>query len=173
MKRKGELPPWSPKSGEQTRWFIEWTIQRWYDLHDPPDADEAARDVALSDPAQAAKLTRTLWPEGPLLAAIAGHDEAKFVRLMRDAQQARFAFRLLTKPKRKVGRPRQAGPEPYWPLEIVSEIEYIWNRHYKKWQRGRNNPPTVYEIAEMILAREGLNIEAYVVQEYRRKHGKP
>lgn len=167
--RPKDLPPWTPKAGAETRWFIEWTIEQWYNLYDPPDADDACRD------GQGSKIARAVFPEAPILMALTEKDEAKFLRLMRDPAQARIAFRmLLPKPKGKVGRPKEAEPAHYldWPLEVVSEIEYLWKRHYKKWQRTNRNPPTVYSITETILKRERLDIQADVIQARRRKVGK-
>lgn len=177
-----KLPPWKPKPGKETRWFIDWTIQRWNSLHDAPDRQSELRE---SDPTILRAVNRELWPEGPLLGALALKDEKKFVRMMRDPEQARYAFRIftaLTEPKRKRDKGRPAKDTVYtgfdpsehyldWPVQIVLQIEYVWKRHYGKRQRRKDNPPTAYLIASLILKKEGLAIDADAVEGHRRKLG--
>jgi hypothetical protein len=109
-----------------------------------------------------------------VLEACERKDENSFVKLMKDPRAARFVFSLLgaENQPRRLRKPRRtnvAALGSNW----VTIINDLWNEHYGKHQRRRDNPPHATEVAARLMCEMGLPVTAKQIRDYREKYGAP
>jgi hypothetical protein len=109
-----------------------------------------------------------------VLRACESKDENGFVKLMKDARAARLVFSLLDAEDqpRRVRKPRRTNAAALG-SNFVDIINDLWDEHYGKHQRRRDNPPHATEIAARLMCETGWPVTAKQLRDYREKHGAP
>jgi hypothetical protein len=163
-----KIPPWTPRAGEETDWFIEWTLA---ELSKPPSFPPKDNFAEV--------MTTLKEQHGPIIDvwnAINNKDERAFVELMKDPRAAHLAFEILQ--ERENGRSPNPVGRPSRPnfaatgSDVVDAINSIWLRTYGKSQRRKvTNPPTASAIASMHLKKCGLSVSDEEIEKYRRRNG--
>jgi hypothetical protein len=192
------LPSWTPRSKREREWFIEWTIEQWHDeFEGPPTEEDIWRENEMATNPQVQQELARGVPGFIIFNLVFRNDEEGFVRLMRDPHFARHEFQIRRQQLRQQTEPKSGRPKKPigqvekhfldWPSEVVNQIYYIWKKHFGKWERKKDDPPSVYEIAVRIV-RQGImamepdevsrnwldaNLTADALVQYRRKHGRP
>jgi hypothetical protein len=110
-----------------------------------------------------------------VLRACERNDVEGFVKLMKDPSAARFVFLLLDagddQPRRvrKLRRSNNAALGS----NFVDIINNLWDEHYGKHQRRRDNPPHATEIAARLMCETGWPVSAKQIRDFREKYGAP
>jgi hypothetical protein len=110
-----------------------------------------------------------------VLKACERNDEEAFVKAMKDPRAARFAFSLIGVDDATRGRTLKPKRTDYvaFGSTLVTAINDLWDEHYGKHQRRRDNPPHATEIAAHLIRDNGWRITAEQIRRHREKHGAP